>query len=87
MSLSAGNESIRFFDSQFHRQIEAGDYALNPFERAALPFLRDEVLDLGCGLGNLALAAARQAVASYLEGKTVVKEIVVPGKLVNFVVK
>jgi leucyl-tRNA synthetase len=27
------------------------------------------------------------AVASYLEGKTVVKEIVVPKKLVNFVVK
>jgi leucyl-tRNA synthetase len=36
---------------------------------------------------DIALAAARQAVASYLEGKTVVKEIVVPGKLVNFVVK
>jgi leucyl-tRNA synthetase len=36
---------------------------------------------------DVALAAARQAVASYLEGKTVVKEIVVPGKLVNFVVK
>jgi leucyl-tRNA synthetase len=28
-----------------------------------------------------------QAVASYLEGKTVAKEIVVPGKLVNFVVR
>jgi leucyl-tRNA synthetase len=27
------------------------------------------------------------AVASHLEGKVVVKEIVVPGKLVNFVVK
>ena len=56
----AGNESVRFFDRQFHRQIEAGDYALNPFERAALPFLQGDVLDLGCGLGNLALAAARQ---------------------------
>jgi leucyl-tRNA synthetase len=33
------------------------------------------------------LAAARAAVAAHLEGKTVVKEIVVPGKLVNFVVK
>ena len=33
------------------------------------------------------LAAARVAVASHLEGKVVVKEIVVPGKLVNFVVK
>ncbi len=33
------------------------------------------------------LAAARAAIAGQLEGKTVVKEIVVPGKLVNFVVK
>ena len=33
------------------------------------------------------LAAARAAVASQLEGKTVVKEIVVPGKIVNFVVR
>ncbi len=40
------------------------------------------------GAGNdVALAAARAAVASHLEGRTVVKEIVVPGKLVNFVVK
>ncbi|MBL8755123.1 MAG: leucine--tRNA ligase [Planctomycetes bacterium] len=36
---------------------------------------------------DVAIAAARSAVASHLEGKTVVKEIVVPGKLVNFVVK
>jgi leucyl-tRNA synthetase len=36
---------------------------------------------------DVVLAAARAAVASYLEGKTVVKEIVVPKKLVNFVVK
>jgi leucyl-tRNA synthetase len=36
---------------------------------------------------DVVLAAARAAVAAHLEGKTVVKEIVVPGKLVNFVVK
>jgi tellurite methyltransferase len=52
------NASIDFFDRQFHRQIEAGEYALNPFESLALPYLRGSVLDLGCGLGNLALAAA-----------------------------
>lgn len=33
------------------------------------------------------LAAAREAAAKWLEGKTVVKEIVVPKKLVNFVAK
>jgi leucyl-tRNA synthetase len=33
------------------------------------------------------LAAARAAVAALLEGRTVVKEIVVPGKIVNFVVR
>jgi len=51
--------SVDFFERQFRRQAEAGDYALNPFERAILPHLRGDVLDLGCGLGNLAVAAAR----------------------------
>ena len=32
-------------------------------------------------------ALAREAVAAQLEGREVVKTIVVPGKLVNFVVK
>lgn len=53
------NRSIDFFDDQFRRQIGARDFALNPFEHAALPFLAGRVLDLGCGLGNLAIAAAR----------------------------
>lgn len=53
------NPSVDFFDSQFRRQVVAGDFALNPFEKAALPFVRGRVLDLGCGLGNLSLAAAR----------------------------
>jgi len=50
--------SIDFFERQFRRQSEAGDYSLSPFERVILPHLRGDVLDLGCGLGNLALAAA-----------------------------
>ena len=33
------------------------------------------------------LAAAHAAVAAHVEGKTVVKEIVVPGRMVNLVVK
>jgi len=52
--------SVNFFDSQFQKQVASGEYALNPFEQMALPHLRGEVIDLGCGLGNLALAAARQ---------------------------
>ncbi len=51
---------MRFFDAQFQRQIAAQECQLNPFEAAALPHLRGAVLDHGCGLGNLALAAGRQ---------------------------
>ena len=52
--------SIRFFDAQFQRQIHHGELALNPFELATLPYLRGRVLDFGCGIGNLAVAAARR---------------------------
>jgi len=34
-----------------------------------------------------ALALAREAVAEHLEGKAVVKELYVPGRLINIVVK
>lgn len=54
------NSSIRFFDTQFQRQVREADLQLNPFEQAALPYLHGRVLDYGCGLGNLARAAARQ---------------------------
>jgi tellurite methyltransferase len=50
--------AAEFFGAQFERQIAAHDYQLNPFEERALPHLSGNVLDLGCGLGNLALAAA-----------------------------
>jgi tellurite methyltransferase len=56
----ARNRSIDFFDSQFQRQVRAAEFALNPFELATLPHLNGRVLDFGCGLGNLAIAAARQ---------------------------
>lgn len=56
-------KSIRFFDEQFQQQIAKGEFALNPFEQAVLPYLSGGVLDLGCGLGNLAIAAARRGCA------------------------
>lgn len=34
-----------------------------------------------------AIAQAKEALASRLEGKTVVKEIYVPGKIINLIVK
>jgi tellurite methyltransferase len=52
--------SIRFFETQFQRQVREAELALNPFEQQALPYLHGTVLDYGCGLGNLALAAARR---------------------------
>lgn len=52
--------SIRFFDAQFQRQVGGSGVSLNPFEVQALPYLRGTVLDYGCGLGGLALAAALQ---------------------------
>jgi tellurite methyltransferase len=52
------SDSVDFFDRQFAHQVAGADYALNPFERAVLPYVHGEVLELGCGLGNLALAAA-----------------------------
>lgn len=57
--MNAGR-SVEFFDEQFRRQVAAGEFALNPFEQLALPSVRGRVLDLGCGLGNLSLEAARR---------------------------
>jgi tellurite methyltransferase len=55
-----GNRSIAFFDEQFRGEPTAAALKLNPFEQLALPYLRGEVLDFGCGLGNLAFAAAQR---------------------------
>jgi tellurite methyltransferase len=54
------NTSVDFFDRQFRQQVEQQDVQLNPFELEVLPHLHGRVLDFGCGLGNLALAAAAQ---------------------------
>lgn len=53
-------KSQYFFDEQFKKQVAKGEFALNPFEDAVLPYLSGGVLDLGCGLGNLAITAAKQ---------------------------
>jgi tellurite methyltransferase len=50
---------IRFFDRQFKQQVHDKGLGLNPFEQAALPHLRGHLLDFGCGMGQLAIAAAR----------------------------
>ncbi len=53
-------DPVAFFNTQFKRQIESNEFALNPFEQAALPYMKGRVLDMGCGLGNLALEAGRR---------------------------
>lgn len=54
------NASVTFFDRQFQKQAENHEFQLNPFELATLPHLSGRVLDFGCGLGNLAMAAAER---------------------------
>jgi tellurite methyltransferase len=54
------NDSISFFDKQFQRQIEQHDFSLNSFEIKALSHIKGRVFDVGCGLGNLSIAAARK---------------------------
>ena len=54
------SKSVEFFDRQFRQQPTDAALSLNPFEEQALPFLSGEVLDFGCGMGNLAFAAARR---------------------------
>ena len=54
------NKTVEFCDTQFKNQLQAKEFALNPFEEAVLPHLSGRVLDLGCGLGNLSVAAARR---------------------------
>lgn len=51
--------SVQFFEKQFQEQVVNENFALNPFEIAILPHVSGSVLDLGCGLGNLSVVAAR----------------------------
>jgi tellurite methyltransferase len=54
------NSSVHFFETQFQKQVLQSGLALNPFEQIAIPYLHGRVLDYGCGLGNLAVAAAQR---------------------------
>jgi len=57
---AAHNRSVQFFETQFQRQVRHREYALNPFETLAQPYIAGSVLDLGSGLGNLSLEAGRR---------------------------
>jgi tellurite methyltransferase len=54
------SKSIHFFETQFQKQVAESAHTLNPFELLALDHVRGRLLDFGCGLGNLAIAAARK---------------------------
>ncbi len=52
-----GDRRVAFFDTQFQKQVREDKSVLNPFEELALPHLRGRVLDFGCGMASLAIAA------------------------------
>lgn len=52
------NKSVDFFERQFAAQVGDEEKDLNPFESMTRPYLSGDVLDYGCGLGNLAVTAA-----------------------------
>lgn len=64
--MDAGRTSVKCAQPElasrckFQKQVANNDFALNPFEQAALPFVRGHVLDLGCGMGNPSIEAARR---------------------------
>lgn len=66
-----------FFDRQFRKQVAEGSFELNPFETLALGYLDGSILDLGAGLGNLALEAGRRGckVLAVEKSRTAVRRI------------
>lgn len=57
------NRTVDYFEARFREAVASGGARvppLNVFQQAALPFLSGRVLDLGCGLGALSVAAARK---------------------------
>lgn len=54
------SNSVEFFDRQFAVQVNQDQHRLNPFESMTQAYLRGDVLDFGCGLGNLSVVAAER---------------------------
>ena len=52
------SSSLDFFNRQFSVQVLEGEHDLNPFETMSQPYLTGDVLDFGCGMGNLSVIAA-----------------------------
>lgn len=63
----SGNRNIEFFEQRFDRQLNQLEVWLNPVEQSALRCLHGQVLDYGCGMGQLVIGAARACSVLALE--------------------
>ena len=74
-------DPVDFFERQFQRQVRDADFALNPFEQLALPYVAGSVLDLGKeAINDPRLGSEKRSAVTHIEDGTDI-EVVTPPEL------